>query len=118
MIYLASPYSSGADKELRLRRFEEALFCTAALIRKGHKVVSPVVHGHILANRCDLPAGFDFWREYDEAWINDCKCVMVLKAQGWKESVGVTGEIQYAKRMGYPVYYLNPISYELEDAEA
>jgi hypothetical protein len=43
MIYLASPYSH-PDRAVREERFRGACRATAALLRSGHAVFSPIAH--------------------------------------------------------------------------
>ena len=36
-----------------------------------------------------------------------CKCVLVLKLDGWEESTGVKAEIKIAESLGIPVEYVD-----------
>jgi hypothetical protein len=105
MIYLASPYTD-CDSAVRQQRFEAVCRATAALIRQGEVVYSPIVHGHPLC-QYGLPGDWAFWQEYDLAFLEKCDRIVVLTLDGWKKSVGVQAEIEAARRLGKSVTYLD-----------
>lgn len=105
MIYLASPYTH-LDPTVRQSRFEAVCQATAALIRRGEIVYSPIVHGHPLC-QYGLPGDWAFWQEYDLAFLKKCDRLFVLTLEGWKESVGVRAEIEAAQKLEKPVTYLD-----------
>ena len=88
-------------------RFQLAASHAAELMRQGRKVYSPISHTHPIA-QYGLPKGWDFWEQYDRAILSRCTEVIVLMLHGWKESKGVTAEIEIAKELGLPVSYLEP----------
>lgn len=104
MIYLASPYSS-PDPAVREQRFRAACQATVALVRAGAVVFSPVVHGHPLAEH-GLPTGPAFWLRIDGEFLERCDEVVVLKLDGWEESVGVQAEITLAVELGKTFRYM------------
>ena len=106
MIYLASPYSH-PDSQIRRQRFRDACIATARLIRAGHIVFSPIVHGHPIAEY-GLPTDWRFWEPFDRAYLQRCDEVVVLMLDGWQESEGVQAEIRIAGELGKPVRYLQP----------
>jgi hypothetical protein len=72
----------------------------------GLVVFSPIAHTHPIAELCVLPSSWNYWQKYDEAMIlGGCK-VIVCMMDGWRESKGVTAEIEIAHRRGIPVEYL------------
>jgi hypothetical protein len=105
MIYLASPYSH-RDPAVRQHRFDAVCRVAAELIRHGAVVYSPIVHGHPLC-RYDLPTDWAFWQEYDLAFLKKCDRIVVLRLDGWQESVGVRAEVEAAARLGKLVNYLD-----------
>lgn len=107
MIYLASPYSH-AEAGVREERFRAACMMCGKLMSEGHHVFSPIAHTHPVAVLCDLPKGFAFWQEYDYWFVSHASAVYVLMLDGWRESVGVTAEIQMALDLDIPVKYLRP----------
>lgn len=82
-------------------------------MREGHIVFSPISHSHPIAVQCDLPKGWDFWHEFDKAFIEWADEVYILKKSGWKESIGVQAEIKIAKSLNKPVKLWWFTNYEL-----
>ena len=108
LTYLACPYSH-PDREVRVERFEAANVASAHLMALGKVVFSPISHTHPIAEVADLPKGWDYWKEFDLAYLS-CSCeVYVLKLGGWEESKGVTAEIATAEKMKIPVHYLEDL---------
>lgn len=105
LIYLASPYSH-EDKAVEAARFESVCKVAAALMREGQMVFSPIAHTHPIALAGDLPRGFDYYAAYDELMISRCDELYVLMLDGWRESVGVTAEVEIARRLGKRVRYV------------
>jgi hypothetical protein len=60
MIYLASPYSH-ADDAIRAQWFDAACRAAAELMRAGHTVYSPIVHGHPIRGESGVKFGFLFF---------------------------------------------------------
>lgn len=106
MIYLASPYSH-ADPAVREKRFHAACRATAALLRAGEVVFSPIVHSHPLV-AFDLPTDFAFWASIDREHLARCDAVAVLTLDGWSESIGVREELRIARELGKPVRFFAP----------
>lgn len=106
MIYLASPYSH-PDPDVREQRYRAACHAAAELIQAGHIVFSPVIHSHPLT-AFGLPTGWEFWQRVDLALLERCDEVVVLKLEGWEESVGVHAEIRTAGELGKPVRHRDP----------
>jgi nucleoside 2-deoxyribosyltransferase len=106
LIYLASPYSH-PDPAVRQIRYEVACEAAAYLMRRGLMVFSPIVHSHPIA-QYGLPKDYAFWRQYDEALMDACWGIVVLMIDGWRESKGVTAEIEYMSRKGIAAEYLDP----------
>lgn len=105
-VYLASPYSHPCPA-MRECRYLMAMAATAEMIRQGLVVFSPIVHSHPLAVAHDLGLDFKAWEHIDHAMIRACERVIVLKLEGWEESHGVQAEIQYARRKGKTVAYMD-----------
>jgi nucleoside 2-deoxyribosyltransferase len=103
-IYLASHYSH-PDADLRTLRFQQVCEIAGKMI-DGLVVFSPIAHTHPIAELCDLPTDWDYWQKYGEAMIlASCK-VIVACIDGWRESKGVTAEIEIAHQHSIPVEYL------------
>ena len=105
MIYLASPYMH-SDPAVRQERFEVACRAAAELIRQGKTVFSPIAHSHAIC-QLGLPLDWAFWERHDMEFLQRCDEIVVLKLDGWKESVGVQAEIGAARRLEKPVTFLD-----------
>lgn len=105
MIYLASPYSH-PNQSFQLERFEAAQKFTAKAITRGHIIFSPIVHCHYLALLFEMPSDFQFWNRYNFGMLAAAKELWVLKLEGWEESLGVNGEIEFATRKRLAVTYV------------
>lgn len=107
IIYLASPYTH-EDTSVKRRRFELASKAAAALMRFGHVVFSPIAMTHPMALYGDMTGAWAFWERFDTAFVNVCDELWVLQLDGWDRSVGVTAEIELARKMGKTIVYLDP----------
>lgn len=105
LCYLASPYSSPNPLQ-RIERFEAACSAAATLMLEGYLIFSPIAHTHPIAERGNLPTGWDFWRDYDLLHLEACTSMLVLMLPGWRKSVGVQDEIAIMERMGKSVRYM------------
>ena len=106
MIYVASPYSH-PDPLVRQARFDAACAAAARLLRTGHAVFAPIVHGHPLV-RFGVPSDWSFWSPLARDYIARCDDVVVLQLDGWRESQGVQAEMALASALGKRVDYLEP----------
>ncbi len=74
----------------------------------GFSVFSPISQSHPIAEVCDLPTGWEYWEALDRAYLGCCRRVVVLRLEGWEQSVGVTSELRIAKELAMPVTYVDP----------
>ena len=104
-MYLASPYSH-PDPAVRQARYRAACQATAELMRHGLNVLSPIIHSHPLAE-LGLPTNWDFWQQIDQGHcLLRCDELLVLMLDGWRESRGVTAEIELAHAHEIRVSYV------------
>lgn len=108
MIYLAAPYSH-PDVAVMEARYHQINRNVLALMADGRLVYSPITHNHVLAQAADFPRGWQFWAKHDLEMLRKCEILNVLKMDGWQESVGVQAEIEFAREMKIPVFWLTPI---------
>lgn len=106
MIYLASPYSH-PDLNIMHQRYVQTMKHTAKLLFQGKHVFSPIVHCHELARWFNLPTEYNFWLEYNQHMLARADELLVLCLEGWSESKGVAGEIEFARVLNIPVEYLD-----------
>lgn len=104
--YLAAPYSH-EDPNVRERRFHEINRVAGTLIEEGRIIYSAISHSHPIAVDYGLPVEWDFWRDYDLAFMRICSELIVLKLPGWRESKGLAAEIKMAKEMEIAITYLD-----------
>lgn len=109
LTYLACPYSH-PERSVRVERFEAANNAAGLLMARGYLVFSPLSHTHPIAEHHDLPKGWDYWEQFDRAYLAASRLVVVLCIDGWRESKGVTAEITIAEEMGIPVHYMHPVT--------
>lgn len=77
-------------------------------MREGKHVYSPIVHCHPLAVTYDLPKEVDFWERFNFSMLIHARSLRVYMLDGWKDSRGLAGEIQFAQDCGIPVQYEAP----------
>ncbi len=104
MIYIASPYTD-PDPAIRQARYRAACLATAELMRHGLNVFSPIVHSHPLAE-LGLPSDWGFWQRIDRDMLVRCDELVVLMLDGWRQSRGVTAEIELAHGYDIAVRYV------------
>ena len=105
MIYLACAYTHDNPNTVA-ERVENARKAMAHLINKGQHVYCPIVQFHEVALNYNLPGDFIFWQKLNFDMIDRCDEVVVLTLDGWQDSIGVNGEIDYAERNHKPVTYM------------
>lgn len=103
-IYLACPYTG--TPEQRASRVEVANAVAARLMREGNVVFSPITHGHAIAEQCGFPQDWTFWMEQCVPFLEWADCMVVVMADGWRESRGVQQELNLANEMGKPVEFV------------
>lgn len=109
MIYLAGPYSHH-DHHVRCYRFRALTTFAAELLNAGVNVYSPITHSHPMTEFVALPHTWDFWQKVDREYIEKCNLLLVLKLDGWEQSIGVQAEIEIAGKLGILVGYVDPKS--------
>jgi hypothetical protein len=110
IIYLACPYTH-PDSHVREARFRAATRAAAALIKEGYVVYSPITMTHpidvVLAGTTST-LGSDYWVAFDEAFMDICSEMVILKVDGWDRSSGIRREREYFESQGKPVRFIQP----------
>ena len=104
--YLAVPYTH-EDPAIMEQRFIQVNKVASVLINNGEVIFSPISHTHPIKLAGDLPGTWQFWDEFDRAYLEHCYKLYVLMLDGWKESMGVQAEINIAKELGYEPFPIN-----------
>jgi hypothetical protein len=113
-IYLASPYSAASRQEER-ERFVMVAGMAGVLLLKGHIVYSPIAHSHPIRQACpDVSGNWEFWETIDRFFIGAMEALVVLRLHGWRESTGVTDELEIAKTLGKKIGYIDNGGTEIE----
>jgi hypothetical protein len=110
VIYLACPYTD-PDPAVRKARFDVATAVAADLIREGRIVYSPITMTHpidiVLAGESNT-LGSDYWVAFDEAFMEMCAEMVVVKLPGWEKSGGIRREIEYFTGRKRSIRYMDP----------
>jgi hypothetical protein len=106
MIYLAGPYTHPSSI-IRLERFEALTKKAAELMQAGYVVYSPITHGHTIAMRHDLPLDFEWWKLQSLGMLRHASRLMILRIDGYHDSIGVKKEIELALSLGIEIEYID-----------
>jgi hypothetical protein len=109
LIYLASPFTTDDATEKRWR-FEQVCKAAGKLMKEGKIVFSPIAHGWPIAEQCELPTDWEYWKENCTAFVTRCQSMCVLDLPGWAESTGVQAEIDIAEDMCIPICMMNHVT--------
>ena len=111
--YLATPYSL-YDKGLNAA-FKESSRIAGLLAQRGINVFCPIALAHPMSAFSGIdPKDHDFWMARDEPWMEVCEALVVARMQGWQNSRGVGAEIDIFEKADKPVFFLNPVTMELD----
>ncbi len=103
--YLATPYA-GYPGGINIA-FEEASRATAALLKHGIRVYSPIAHTHPVALYGGLdPRDHSIWLPADGPLMAAAVGIIVVKMTEWENSKGIAHEIVAFKKAGKPVLYM------------
>lgn len=109
LAYLAGPYTH-PDPSVMEQRFTRMNHFAARLIEAGWPVFSPITHSHPIA--LHMPPEENNWATWiaqDYAILEKCSRVFCLMADGWRESQGVSGELDFCRRNEIPIVYLEDV---------
>jgi len=112
--YLASPYSHPLE-DLMNARYEAVNEAGASLCQRGFILIEPIAMCHTKSLKYNIPTGYEYWKTRDRKFISISGGIIVLMLPGWKESIGVSDEVAYAKELGLDIIYI-PAPSILSDA--
>ena len=115
-IYLAIPYS-GKEEE----SFEIVNKLAGQLMKQGYVVFSPISHTRPIAQCCELPHDWEFWKKQDEPFIEWCDELWVCYPRNWplslcEKSVGVNAEIEMAYEKDKEIQFIDEKGKVLENS--
>lgn len=108
MIFLSAPYSASSESITEQRMI---WYCQVAalLLLDGHNVISPLLNHWVRkCGNLDVGGDWEFWQDYSEDLLAVCNALYVIKLPGWDQSIGVKGEIDFAKQRNIPIYEIEP----------
>ena len=116
--YLSQPYSHH-DPEIRADRAELGAIATAWLMQRNWAVHAPIAQGHQVTLHLPSILAHDhkFWMARDVQIVRCAQAMHLLPLTGWRESRGVSEELNLAHDLGLQVYvvqYLPDFDYRLE----
>jgi len=104
ILYVASPYTH-VEAEIRDARFAAVCRAMVKLIADGWLAYSPIAHTIPLNQHGGAGSTWQDWSDYDLRFIRQCHAgFAILKLDGWKISVGVTAELEAARRWELPLF--------------
>ena len=103
LAYIAAPYSATSPEMMQLRANQAMAFSAWLWSRGICYPLSPVAMWHEAATRCDLPTDAASWTACNTAYFSACDVMYLLKLDGWRESVGVEMEMEWARAIRMPV---------------
>lgn len=104
--YLASPYTHD-NAFVRNMRYEAVIYVASTLTKRGYRFIEPIAMCHDQSSKYGLPGGYEYWKDRDRDLIRRADAVLVVTLPGWETSIGVQDEINYAKRLGRTVEYID-----------
>lgn len=104
LIYLASPFSHNSPA-VREHRFLQARRFTINALRAGYAIFSPIVYGKDMEK--EIGTAFEPWLKLNNAMLDSCTQVWVLRLDGWEASRGIEYEVTYARELGKPIAYFD-----------
>ena len=103
--YVATPYTK--YKWGMAVAAKRAAAYTGELIHGGVCALSPIAHGHAIAEAAHIdPSDFSFWLKADSGLMRSAEALIVIMMDGWRESAGVQHEIAHFESAGKPIVYL------------
>lgn len=112
--YLASPYSH-KFRVMMWYRYLRTVSTGARLILQGYILLEPIAMCHWHSVFHSMPTGYTFWQTRDRTFIRKSDGILVVDLPGWKESIGVSDEVQYAKSRGLPVFLVSPKTLQFKE---
>lgn len=106
LIYIASPYTN-SDPRVVQENYLIVTKIAGDLVSKGAVAISPITYGHVIAEHTKMPTDWGFWMDFCLVLLAKCDEILVCNTMvGWKESKGVSAEIEFARKNGIKITYL------------
>lgn len=106
--YLATPYAKwhGGHEDA----FRHAAALGGRLLAKGVHCFTPIAHSHPMAENAPSlgHADHSIWMPFDKQFVDAAFGIIVADMDGWRESKGVTMEVNWAREQGKPLWLMSP----------
>lgn len=109
LYYLAIPYNGSENQ--RQYRTELSLKAAAEFLRQGIHVFAPINYSNPIVDRLDLPSlseRRDIIMPYLLKFLHVSKGLILLTADGWRDSWGVQQELKFCQEHQIPIYKMSP----------
>lgn len=100
LVYLAAPYNSH-DLKIIQKRMETIYGVISRFIKDDVHIVTPLFM-HEVVKRYDIAGDYLFWERYCLNILKRCDKMVVLCLDGWEDSLGVQGEIEFCSSHNIP----------------
>lgn len=105
LTFVSSPYSH-PEPEVEHQRYLDVCDFTAWLWKdRGLIPVSPIAHWHPIGRRNQLPTNAMAWLDWNLCMVERADLLYVLCLDGWRDSLGVSYEVEWARQRELPIYY-------------
>jgi hypothetical protein len=112
--YLGSPYSKYPQGPEAA--FVDVSKIAAELLRCGVAIFAPIAHSHPIAEHGGIdPLSHEIWLPADRPMMDAAAGLIVAKMESWRESYGLTHEIEVFTKAGKPVIYLDVQKFTLSE---
>lgn len=113
-VYVCSPFSHKFKKVMRDREKEINRIAAELIYKYKVALFLPITQSAPLERIIPALGGsFEKWRDIDLEWVKTCDELWVVMMEGWKDSIGVTAEIEYARELKKDVRFIDPNDPEL-----
>ncbi len=112
MVYLASP-SSHPFKEIELMRYEEINQIAANLHEHYPQVafILPITQTYkLMEYNKNIGTAREAWKARDLEFISRSDELWIVSMDGWRESIGVMAELDFALQYQIPVFFIDPVT--------
>lgn len=106
-IYLATPHNH-PDPQIRDQRFQAAQLAAVTVFAEQIPVYSPIAHWHPISITHDLPHGWNYWKQQDEAMLSCALEMWIILIDGWQTSKGIAAEQKLCRPLNKPIRWIDP----------
>lgn len=107
LVFISSPYSN-PDENIKEENYKKVAKYATFLCKSGITAISPIVYGHeLLKNDKSMSSDWSFWKDFCLSLMKKSDEIHVYKIDGWEKSVGVTEEIEFAKKQNINIVYVD-----------